>query len=64
MRTIVTAPQKAKRERRNLKKRILNKEAAARYRARMRGRAAVEKEVNESAKRQAKLIKAAKGLER
>ena len=38
VRTIVTAPQKAERERRKLKKRILNREAAARYRARMRGR--------------------------
>ncbi len=64
VRSIVTASQKAERERRKLKKRTLNKEAAARYRARMRGRALIEKEVNESAKRQAKLIKAAKGLER
>ena len=64
VRTIVTAPQKAERERRKLKKRILNREAAARYRARTCGRALIEKEVNESAKRQAKLIKAAKGLER
>ncbi len=64
VRTIVTAPRKAERERRKLKKRILNKEAAARYRAKMGGRALIEKEVNESAKRQAKLIKAAKGLER
>ena len=30
----------------------------------MRGRALIEKEVNESAKRRAKLIKAAKGLKR
>ena len=45
VRSIVTASQKAERERRKLKKRTLNREAAARYRARMRGRALIKKDV-------------------
>ncbi len=64
VRTITTAPIKAAEERQKLKRQILNKEAAARYRARLRGRALLETEINDSAKRQAALIKAAKGLGR
>jgi len=63
VRTIVTAPQKAERERTKVKKRHPQQRRGGALAGQDGGRALIEKEVNESAKRQAKLIEPAKGLE-
>jgi hypothetical protein len=60
VRTIVTGPAKEKAERQELVRLILNKEAAARYRSRNKGRERIAKEIDRLEKKSDELIKAAR----